>query len=136
VGYWEDNTRKYLYTGNCCRNVFNYPIDMIILRFSNNKLVGIYIKTKKFQKEFAKTGVYPKFRTSDFESINSSLTNLFGAPTRYVEPVDVMGVEFLWIGKKVLLTSRYEFIGTLSGDLQRISIVDLSFLNNGDTEGF
>jgi|AntAceMinimDraft_9_1070365.scaffolds.fasta_scaffold06022_3 hypothetical protein len=137
VGYWEDGTRKYLYTGNCCTNVFNYPIDMIKLRFSDNKLVGIYIKTKKFQKGFAETGIYTKFRTSDYERINSSLTYLFGEPTQYIDPVGVMGVEFLWIGKKVLLTSRYECCSTKSGgDFQRISIVDLSFLNNGNEEGF
>jgi hypothetical protein len=47
---WEDDTKAYLYTGSCCQKLFDYQVEKIILRFSEEKLVGIYITTEKFQK--------------------------------------------------------------------------------------
>jgi|TARA_B110000902_G_scaffold177020_1_gene200763 hypothetical protein len=135
-GSWDDGTKAYLYTGSCCNKVFSYAIDKIVLRFSANKLVGIYITTEKFQKGYAESGIYTKWRTDDFESIKSSFSYLFGKPTSVDAPENSGEITHLWVGKKVLLTSKYEYMGVQNGDRQLINILDLQFLNKGIEDGF
>ena len=51
-GNYDDGSKAYLYKGTCCNKVFDYPVEKIILKFNNNKLIAIYITTEKFQKEY------------------------------------------------------------------------------------
>lgn len=131
-GKWDDGSKTYLYNGNCCNKVFNYSLEKIILRFNNNKLVGIFITTEKFQKDYKESGKYTEWRSNDFKSINSSFSLLFGEPTT----VDTSKVTYIWAGKKVVLLSKYEYLGVQNGDRQQISIIDINYLNSELKSGF
>ncbi|MBP6302795.1 MAG: hypothetical protein KBB37_05810 [Bacteroidia bacterium] len=135
-GNWDDSSKAYLYKGPCCDKVFEYPIDKIVLRFKNNKMVGIYITTKKFQKGYIESRVNTKWRTDDFESIKASFSYLFGNPSSFDMPENSGMVTHLWLGKKVLLTSTYEYLGIENGDRQQINILDISILNSKIKNGF
>lgn len=135
-GSWDDGSKAYIYNGLCCNKVFNYSVEKIILRFSSNKLVGIYITTEKFQKGFKESGEYTKWRTDDFESIKSSFSYLFGKPTSVDAPEGSGEISYLWTGKKVLLVSKYEYLGVQNGDRQQINIIDLNFANANIKSGF
>ena len=135
-GKWDDGSLAYLYKGTCCNKVFSYEIEKTILRFSKNKLVGIYLTTQKFQKGYKESGEYTKWRSDDFESIKSSLSYLFGKPTTVDTPKDTGEVKYIWAGKKVMLLSKYEYLGVQNGDRQQISIVDINFLNSDINSGF
>lgn len=135
-GKLDDGSKAYLYKGNCCNKVFNYSVEKIILRFSSNKLVGIIITTEKFQKDYKESGEYTKWRSDDFESIKSSFSYLFGKPTS-VDAAEGSGeVTYIWAGKKVLLLSKYEYLGVQNGDRQQIFIFDINFLNSDIKNGF
>jgi len=135
-GNWDDGSKAYLYKGTCCNKVFNYSVEKIILRFSSNKLVSIYITTEKFQKGYKESGEYTKWRSDDFESIKSSFSYLFGKPTSVDAPEGSGEVTHYWAGKKVILSSKYEYLGVQDGDRQQINIVDINFLNSGIKSGF
>lgn len=135
-GNWDDGTKAYLYTGYCCQKVFNYPVDKIVLRFNGDKLVVIYITTKKFQKEYAESGKFTKWRTDDFESINSSFSHLFGEPTSDDFSEGIGEITHIWKGNKVILFSKYQYLGVQNGDRQQIIIADLMFLNKDIKNGF
>ncbi|MFB1003935.1 MAG: hypothetical protein QMC70_07355, partial [Bacteroidia bacterium] len=72
----------------------------------------------------------------DFESIKSSFSYLFGKPTSVDAPENSGEITHLWVGKKVLLTSKYEYMGVQNGDRQLINILDLQLLNKGIEDGF
>jgi hypothetical protein len=131
-GTWEDGTKGYVYKGNCCNKLFDYPIENITLKFADNKLVTIMISTKKFQREYKESGEYTKWRSNDFENINSSFSYLFGKQTTIVVEKDT----YVWSGNKVMLLSRYEYLGIKEGDRQKILIIDKSYLNKNIDDGF
>jgi|AntRauTorckE5430_2_1112549.scaffolds.fasta_scaffold01534_4 hypothetical protein len=133
---YDDGTKTCLYTGECCQKVFNYSVDKIILRFDSEKLVGIYITTEKFQKEYSVSGKYTTWRADDFQRINFSFSNLFGKVT-LIENNDKGGeITYIWKGKKTMLLSTYEYLGIQNGDRQQIVIVDMSFLEKELQSGF
>jgi hypothetical protein len=132
---WDDGSRTYLYRGTCCNMVFNYPVEKIQLKFKNNKLVVISITTEKFQKGYRESGEYSKWRPDDFESIKASIATLFGEPTLY-DPVGSLNVTYIWKGKRVLLTSEYQYLGGQDGDRQLINISDLSYVYSELKRGF
>jgi hypothetical protein len=135
TGSWDDGSVGYSYNGNCCLKIFEYDVESILLRFHDNKIVGIYITTKKFQESYVKSGKYTEWRTQDFESIRVSFTMLFGEPS-YYSTSDSGNVTFQWKGKKVNLNSTYEFLGTEKGDRVQVSLEDLTFINEGVKNGF
>ncbi len=135
-GNWNDGTKAYIYTGYCCQKVFDYAVDKIVLRFNGDKLVGIYITTKNFQKGYAESGEYTKWRSDDFESLKSSFSYLYGKPTSYDAPEGSGEVTYIWTGKKVILFSKYEYLGIQNGDRQQIIVADMIFLNKGIEDGF
>jgi hypothetical protein len=128
---WENDSKAYLYTGVCCQKVFDYNVDKIILRFSKEKLVGIYITTEKFRKVDAESGQNIKWRNDDFESIKSSFSELYGEPSTYDASEGSNDLTYIWLGKRVVLFSKYEFLGVQKGDRQQIIVADLYFLNKG-----
>jgi len=132
---WDDGSKTYQYRGTCCNMVFNYPIEKLNLKFKNNKLVVINITTEKFQKGYFESGEYSKWRPDDFESIKASISSLFGEPTLY-DPVGSLNVTYLWKGKRVLLTSEYQYMGGQNGDRQQINISDLSYVYSDIKSGF
>ena len=117
---WDDGTKIYTYIGSCCDMVFQYPVESIFIRFENEKIIGIIIKLEKFQKEFDKSGQYTRWRKSDFESINSSFSDLFGKETSVIKPENTSEVTFVWEGNKVTLASQYKYLGVEGGDQQTI----------------
>ena len=127
-------TKGYLYSGNCCQKVFNYPVEQIILRFKEDILVGIHITTKKFQQEFAKSGRHTEWRADDFESINNSFSRLFGEFTSYDTRNSEMS--FIWEGEKVILFSNYDYLGVKNGDRQIIHVIDMKYHNLLSNDGF
>jgi hypothetical protein len=131
-GASDDGSRAYVYIGSCCNKVFNYPVDRIVLRFNNSELVAIYITTMRFQKEYEYSGKYTEWRTVDFENIKSSFSSLFGPPTHVDAPND----RYIWLGKKVMLISKYENLGVKEGDRQQITVVNISYLNKNVNNGF
>ena len=135
-GTWKDGSKAYVYTGNCCNTVFEYDIESIILRFYSEKLVAIILTTKKFQESFDVSGQYTNWRSKDFESIKTSFSILFGPPTGLDKGENTGTITHSWIGKKVVLFSVYEYLGTISGDRQKIIIGDLNFSNSDIQNGF
>lgn len=135
-GDYDDGSKAYSYQGECCKKIFEYNIEEIILRFSNNKLVIIDITTEKFQKEYNISGKYTDWRAVDFESINSSFSIIFGKPTQVEMSKDTGEVIHIWAGKKVMLISRYENLGYKSGDRQIITIIDINELKKNVNGGF
>lgn len=135
-GDFDDGSKAYLYTGECCNKIFNYNVEKIILRFSNNKLVSINITTEKFQKSYEESGKYTDWRIDDFESIKKSFSILFGNPTDIKTSKNSGEVIHFWFGKKVALISIYENLGYKSGDRQQISIIDLTVLKSSIENGF
>ena len=127
-------SKAYIYVGECCQQVFNYPLENIILRFQENILVSIHITTKKFQKEFAKSGINTEWRPDDFESINNSFTRLFGEFTSY--DTRKQKVSFIWEGEKVILFSNYDYLGVKNGDRQIIHVIDMKYHNLLSNDGF
>jgi hypothetical protein len=134
--YDDDGSKAYLYTGECCTKIFNYNVEKIILRFSNNKLASINITTEKFQKSYEESGKYTDWRSDDFESIKKSFSILFGNPTDIETSKNSSEVTHFWLGKKVGLISKYENLGYKSGDRQQISIIDITALKSSVESGF
>ena len=135
-GIWDDGSPSYLYNGSCCNKLFNYDVERIKLRFNKGQLVGIYITTKKFQKEYIESGEFTKWRKDDFENIKMSFSMLFGPPTSFLNDEETSEVSYTWIGKKVGLISTYQYLGVRNGDRQQISIVSLSYLQETMKNGF
>lgn len=120
IGLWKDGGTGYEYIGNCCDEIFDYPVGKILLRFNNKILEAIIITTGNFQKPFSETGEYTKWRPDDFGRIKSLFSQLFGQPTSMKD--DGGNVTFYWQGKEVVLISKYEYLGVKSGDRQQITI--------------
>tara|TARA_B100000700_G_C14495742_1_gene601719 strand:+ start:63 stop:593 length:531 start_codon:yes stop_codon:yes gene_type:complete len=119
-----DKNNRYVYLGNCCKELFGYPIKLIILRFEgeeNSILVEINILTENFQNEEC------IWRDNDFEIINGMLIKLFGRPTASNPKLGGGSMGWQWHGKKIGLTSIYEFLGTRIGDRQLIVITSKEF---------
>lgn len=129
----DDETKTYLYKGDCCKKVFNYPIEYIALRFLKDKLIAIYIMTEKFQKPYKESGEHTTWRSSDFESINSSFSQIFGEHTS--ENLD-NDITYIWKGNKVMLVSKYEYLGVNNGDRQNIVLIDIAALKELSNNGF
>jgi hypothetical protein len=135
-GTWDDGSKAYLYNGTCCNKVFDYEVAKTILRFKDNKLVGIYITTKKFQEGYTSSGVYTKWRPDDFESIKNSFTYLFGPPFSTTKDDKTGSIIHIWRGKKISLVSTYEYLGIMDGDRQQIVVLDNAFIDKGMKDGF
>lgn len=61
---------------------------------------------------------------------------MFGKATDERMDDKTAGVITSWFGKKVFLVSAYEFLGTMNGDQQKITILSNDFLNSGLKDGF
>lgn len=68
--------------------------------------------TEKFQKPYKESGEYITWRSSDFESINSAFSQIFGEHTS--ENLD-NDITYIWKGNKVMLVSKYEYLGVNNG---------------------
>jgi hypothetical protein len=90
-----------------------------------------YITTEKFRKVDAESGQNIKWRNDDFESIKSSFSELYGEPSTYDASEGSNDLTYIWLGKRVVLFSKYEFLGVQKGDRQQIIVADLYFLNKG-----
>lgn len=130
-----DDGKLYKYTGNCCEKLFEYKIDNIDLHFQDNKLVAIYITTVKLQESKDISGKSTLYYGDDAQSINSSIAFLFGEPTSKRMPEDSDNIFLDWQGEDVMLSSKYIFLGTFSGDKMQITVALNSYvfrnLNNG-----
>ena len=115
------NVKSYFYNGTCCKNLFRYNIDKIVLQFSSNKLHRIIILTKKFQKGHIDSGVYCQWRQTDFYSINAEFVKLFGTQSFYGEGggSDMLAT---WTGTNVVLKSIYNYMGVSYGDRQIVVV--------------
>jgi hypothetical protein len=137
----DDKSKLYLYTGECCKSLFNYPLDSIFLRFQENKIVCICLATSFFRPPYevyeegkTKTAV---FRPDDFESIKNSFEQLFGNPTSYSTSENSFNsVSFTWKSDNVDLTSIYQNFGIKGGDRNFIIIFDRKYLNKLKQSGF
>ena len=120
VGRWDDGDIGYNYTGSCCKEIFDYPIKEILLRFKNKSLEAIIITTENFQKPYSETGSYTQWRDKDFERIKNLFSQLFGPPTSLNS--NEGNVNYYWEGKEVVLVSMYQYLGVNNGDNQQIII--------------
>jgi len=133
---WDDGTKAYLYTGACCRMVFEYPVEKISLWLRDDKVVGIHIILEKFQKEYSESGKRTNWRADDFEKINGLFTALFGKPSSLSSDDLTASVTSMWIGNKISLVSTYEYLGLEKGDQQTIIIMSNALANNYLKDGF
>jgi hypothetical protein len=135
-GIYDDGSKAYHYIGPCCQKVFEYPVDSIILRFENDKLVVISITTKKIQKGYKESGVYSRWRADDLFSVESSFSYLFGKPTSYQSKEGKSDVSYIWDAKNVILITTYNYLGIDFGDRLKILLLDKFFLNSLKENGF
>ena len=90
---------------------------------------------EKFQKKYSESGKYTTWRTDDFQSVNFSLSELFGKPV-YDGKKDSGITTFHLTGKKVALLSNYQYFGVENGDRQYLVVFDLNFHNSTRKSGF
>ena len=115
------DNRNYYYNGPCCKSIFGYTIEGIMLGFKNAKLENVIIGIP-LQKPYSETGQYTSWRSSDFEKINSELTFAFGEPSGMGTKDGSGGVTYSWGGKKVKLFSIYMYDGVKNGDRHIIMV--------------
>jgi len=143
---WEDDliflnnigndTKLYNYEGNCCEKLFEYDIAKIALIFKENKLVSLRITTRKLQESKDVSGKSTEYYGKDAQSINSSLAFLFGEPTSKRVPENSSAVFYDWESENILLISKYDFLGTFSGDQMEITIGLKSYIFRNIKNGF
>lgn len=114
--------KAYLYKGECCKMVFEYPLEEIMLVFIDNKLNSIRLTLEQIQKKYELSGSYTEIDLSTFKSLNSSFIKLFGKPTDFFTSENDEKFFCTWNGKKVLLLTMWEYLGYKSGDRNVISI--------------
>ena len=131
-----DDGKLYKYTGNCCEKLFDYKIDNIDLHFQENKLVAIYITTVNLQESKDISGKSTLYYGDDAQNINSSIAFLFGEPTSKRMPEDSDDIFLDWQAENVMLSSKYIFLGTFSGDKMQITVALNSYVFHNLKSGF
>ena len=133
---YGNNEKVYLYTGSCCQNAFNYPVEKIKIVFANNKIIYISIFLKPFQDNRA-TGDPIKFRypNLDFASVNKDLISLFGEG-KDGALTEGKGLLYskIYEGKKVVLVADYYNKNTY--DFCNILVYDKIYIENKKQSGF
>lgn len=131
-----DDGKLYKYTGSCCEKLFEYKIENIDLHFQENKLVAIYITTVNLQESKDISGKSTLYYGEAAQNINSSIAFLFGEPTSKRMPEDSDDIFLDWEAENVLLSSKYIFLGTFSGDKVQITVALNSFVFRNLKNGF
>lgn len=119
------NIKVYTYIGSCCRQAFNYDLDSIELGFLDGKLTVIYLTTKQFQEAGYDTdrGIYTRWNgTKDFDKLKDALTSYFGEYSSVDKGGNSGDISFYWLGQKVLLELKYDYLGIDKGDKCRIMV--------------
>ncbi len=136
LGTYGNNENLYSYTGSCCQNAFNIPVERIEIVFANNIITYIAIYLKPFQDNRA-TGDPARFRfpNDDFVRLNLDLQSLFGEG-KDGAPSESEGLFYskVYAGKKVALIADYYFKGTY--DFCKIIVFDKIYSDKKKQSGF
>jgi hypothetical protein len=102
-----DRNNFYQYTGNCCQDVFGFPVEKILLTLNGNTISAISIIMPKGQGD--------KFSPNRAMYLDDYFEELFGKNT-YFEGDDNTGdLTSQWVGRKVALTVWYKYWGASIG---------------------
>jgi len=136
---WEDGAKSYSYTGNCCQKLFTFPVEEIILRFKNNQLVVISIVTEKIHKG-GNHNDYTSWADgkAKLDNLKSSFSFLFGSPSLYSMDENSLNKDpvYQWMGNKVALEARYNYISVMEGDYLSVKVADYNYLRGRYQTGF
>jgi len=124
-GYLEETDRPniFRYTGDCCTDVFGFPIAFILLTFENYELKTINIIMPQGQGDS-----YDKSRV---KYLDDSFLAAFGdySATKEDDTTGNMGSQ--WRGKKAMISITYNYMGYKVGWWATITVQTLDKLNNG-----
>jgi hypothetical protein len=124
----KKNVKRYYYKGSCCNTIYEYPIESILLDFSNNKLVQIAL----LHKTVPENGSYTEI---DMSKIYSKLIDSFGVFTTKDTTSDSK-IFLMWFGKKVDLLFVWTYLGISEGQQYEVIVSDSEFSNKEKSDGF
>jgi len=135
----SDGAKSYTYTGTCCQKIFEYSVEEIFLKFKNNRLVVISIMTEKIHKGGNQNDLTSwADGKAELDNLKSSFSFLFGSPSLFSMDQNSLNGDpvYQWIGNKVALEARYNYISVMEGDYLSVRIADYNYLRGRYQTGF